>query len=129
MSQFAAIHVEKQNGVTVVRFVDEKIMDSRRIQQVDDELNAIIDSAKPGGLLLNMENVRFLSSDALNKLIILDKRMKAAGGAVRLANLRPEIRDLFSITNLDRLFSIYNNTPDALKSFTPGSSSARPEIG
>jgi anti-anti-sigma factor len=117
MRTFDSIVVEKQNGVSVIRFVDDKIMDTKRIQQVNDELNAVADESTSGGMLLNLENVRFLSSAAINKLIVLDKRIKSIGGDIRLSNLRPEVRDVFSITNLDRLFTIYDNSAEALKSF------------
>jgi anti-anti-sigma factor len=117
MQKFDSITVEKQNGVSVIRFNDDKIMDTRRIQQVNDELNTVADESQSGGMLLDMENVRFLSSAAINKLIVLDKRVKSIGGEIRLSNLRPEVRDVFSITNLDRLFAIFDNSTEALKSF------------
>ena len=117
MRKFDSIVVEKQDGVSVIRFVDDKIMDSKRIQLVNDELTSVADESKTGGLLLNMENVRFLSSAAINKLIVLDKRVKTIGGEIRLSNLRPEVRDVFSITNLDRLFTIFDSSTEAMKSF------------
>lgn len=120
MQPFHSIVVEKRDGVSVVRFIDDKIMDTKRIQVVNDELNAVADEGKAGRMLLNMENVRFLSSAAINKLIVLDKRVKTIGGEMRLSNLRPEVRDVFSITNLDRLFTIYDNSTEALQSFTTG---------
>jgi anti-anti-sigma factor len=127
MRKFDSIVVEQENGVSVIRFVDEKIMDTKRIQQVNDELNAVADDNQAGGMLLNMENVRFLSSAAINKLIVLDKRVKSIGGEIRLSNLRPEVRDVFSITNLDRLFSIYDNSAEALKSFASRTNANRRE--
>ncbi len=117
MRKFDSIVVENQDGISVIHFVDDKIMDTKRIQLVNDELNSVAEENKTGGLLLNMENVRFLSSAAINKLIVLDKRVKSIGGQIRLSNLRPEVRDVFSITNLDRLFSIFDNSTEAMKSF------------
>lgn len=117
MQKFDSIVVENRDGVSIVRFVDDKIMDTKRIQQVNDELNAVADDSKAGEMLLNMENVRFLSSAAINKLIVLDKRIKSSGGEIRLTNLRPEVRDVFSITNLDRLFKIFDTPTEAMKSF------------
>ena len=37
-------------------------------------------------------------------LIVLEERVRARGGKIRLSNLRPEVRDLFSYTNLDSMF-------------------------
>ena len=102
-------------------------MDTKRIQQVHDELNAVADASTAGGLLLNMENVRFLSSAAINKLIVLDKHVKSTGGEIRFTNLRPEVRDVFSITSLDRLFKIFDNQTDAIKSFGSNQGSKKRE--
>ena len=68
-------------------------------------------------LLINFENVSFFSSAAINKLIVLEKRMRARGGAIRLSNLRPEVRDLFSYTNLDSMFQIKDEQSEAIDSF------------
>ena len=117
MTKFDSILVERQNGVAVVRFVDDKIMDVERIQKLNDELNRLADRDDARDMLLNLENVRFLSSAAINKLIVLDKRIKSNGGRIRLTSLRPEVRDVFSITNLDRLFRIYDDPTEAMQSF------------
>jgi anti-anti-sigma factor len=117
MVKFDSIVVEKHNGVAVVRFVDDKIMDVERIQKLNDELNRLSEREDARDLLLNLENVRFLSSAAINKLIVLDKRVKSLGGRIRLTNLRPEVRDVFSITNLDRLFKIFDDPTKAIESF------------
>jgi anti-sigma B factor antagonist len=117
MTKFDAITVEEKDGVSVVRFVDDKIMDVERIQKLNEELSQLAESENSRDVLLNLENVRFLSSAAINKLIVLDKRVKSHGGRIRLASLRPEVRDVFSITNLDRVFKIYDDPEEALKSF------------
>ena len=44
--------------------------------------------------------------------------MRAGGGAMKLSNLRPEVRDLFSFTNLDGLFDIRDEQSEAIRSFT-----------
>ncbi len=68
-------------------------------------------------LLLNFSDVDFLSSAALGKLITLDKKMKAHGGALKLCNIRPEIFEVFSITRLNRLFDIKDDEADGLAAF------------
>ena len=43
--------------------------------------------------------------------------MRAGGGEMKLSNLRPEVRDLFSFTNLDGLFDIRDEQSEAIDSF------------
>ena len=103
--------------VTVVRFVDRKILDEANIQELGQELFHLVEDEKRGNLLLNFSSVEFLSSAALGKLITLDKKVKSHGGKLKLSNIRPEIYEVFAITKLNRLFDIKDDEADALASF------------
>ena len=103
--------------VTVIRFVDRKILDETNIQQLGQELFQLIEEEKKTSLLLNFTNVEFLSSAALGKLITLDKKVKANNGRLKLCNIRPEIYEVFQITRLNKLFDIKDDEADALAAF------------
>lgn len=103
--------------VTLVRFVDHKILDATAIEELGDELVGLVDHANRKRLLLNFENVTFLSSAALNKLIVLDRRVRAVKGRMKLCCLRPEIREVFEITKLTQIFTIEDNEAAALAAF------------
>lgn len=102
---------------SVVRFVDRKIIDASEIEQLGSELIALVEAKQKNQLLLNFEGVEFLSSAALNKLIALNTRVKRASGTVRICNLHPQIREVFAITRLDRMFEIVKTEEAALKLF------------
>lgn len=103
--------------VAMVRFLDKKIMDPVGIGEMGDELIALVEKEQRKNLLLNFSGVEFLSSAALNKLIILDKRVKTQGGKLQLCNLRPEIFDVFAVTRLTQLFVIKKTEQEALGAF------------
>jgi anti-sigma B factor antagonist len=103
--------------VAVIRFVDRKILDAANIQELGEELFGLVEDEGRKQLLLNFSNVEFLSSAALNKLIILDKKVKSHGGKLKLSNLRPEIYEVFVITRLNQLFDIKDDEADAVKAF------------
>ncbi len=48
---------------------------------------------------------------------MMDKKVKAAGGKLRLCSLRAEIMEVFTITKLSRVFDIKKTEADALKAF------------
>jgi anti-sigma B factor antagonist len=103
--------------VSMVRFLDRKIIDAANIQELGDELFGLVEKEQRKNLLLNFANVEFLSSAALNKLIILDKKVKGQTGKMRLCNLKPEIYEVFAITRLNQLFDIKNTEQEALAAF------------
>ena len=117
MSQQQRLSVSEVGDVTVVRFVDQKILDEARIQQLGQELFNLVEVDGRSKILLNFSSVEFLSSAALGKLITLDKKVKAQGGGLKLSNIRPEIYEVFAITKLNKLFDIKDNEVDALAAF------------
>lgn len=114
MSERRRIAVSYIGDVAVVRFNDRKILDAASIVELGEELFSLVERDGCRKLLLNFTEVEFLSSAALNKLIILDKKMKAVGGHLKLSNLRPEIYEIFVITRLTQLFDIRDDEADAL---------------
>ena len=103
--------------VTVVSFLDRKILDAANIQELGDELFALVERDGCTALVLDFRTVEFLSSAALNKLIILDRKVKGKGGKLKLSSLKPEIQEVFVITRLNQLFEIKDNVEDALAAF------------
>ena len=72
------LEISEIGEVTVVRFVDRKIIDTANIQELGDELFALVENDNRKSLLLNFSHVEFLSSAALNKLILLDRAVRNA---------------------------------------------------
>lgn len=111
------VEVSEIGDVTIVRFVDRKILDTANIQELGDELFSLVEHDQRRKLLLNFSHVEFLSSSALNKLILLDRVVEKHQGKLALCNLRPEIQEVFVITRLNQMFTIYEEEADALASF------------
>ncbi len=112
---FQCIRTQEIDGVTIVQFVDDKVMDAVRIEQLGAELNKLTEDRTPPKLIVDFSDVKFFSSAAINKLIVLEKRVKEKGGQTRLSNLRPEVRDLFGFTHLDSVFRIHDSQEDAVR--------------
>lgn len=108
------IEVSESAQVSVVRFKDQKIIDPEAIQELGDELFSLVDDDERKKLVLNFSNVEFLSSAALGKLITFEKKAQKQGATLILSNIAPEIFQVFTITNLDKLFTIKDSEADAL---------------
>jgi anti-sigma B factor antagonist len=117
MPEHRRLDVSEVGDVTVVRFVDRRILDANNIEELGVELFALIEKENRRKLLLNFADVEFLSSAALNKLIILDKKLREGRGKLKLSNLRPEIFEVFVITRLTQLFDIKEEEKEALEAF------------
>lgn len=100
--------------VTVVRLNDARIVEESVIRELGDELLKVVNVEKRNFLVVNFTKVEFLSSAALNKLILLERAAKAAGGKIRVCGLRKEIAQIFTLTRLDKLFEIKADEKSAL---------------
>lgn len=111
------LRVKKVNDITQVEFVDRNILDEANIQLIGEELTHIIESAPKPRLLISFTNVDHLSSAALGTLITVNNKVRAAGGQLRLADIDPQIYEVFVITKLTKLFEIHETAAEAVKSF------------
>ena len=111
------LEVSDVGDIAVIRFVDRRILDATNIEELGDELFELVEQQGRKKLLINFTDVEFLSSAALNKLIILDKKVKTNDGKLVLSDLRPEIVEVFAITRLDQLFTIESSEKGALDGF------------
>ena len=112
------LECDQVESVSVVKFKDKKVMDPSRIEMMGKELIKLCTEEEAQSVLINFENVSFFSSAAINKLIVLEKQVRARGGKICLSNLRPEVRDLFSYTSLDQLFDIRAEQADGIEALT-----------
>jgi anti-sigma B factor antagonist len=111
------LEVEDIGDITVVNFIDKKILDEQNIQIIGDQLFRLVEELGRQKLLLNFGNVEYLSSAALGKLITLHKKVNAAGGKLILCNIDPQIREVFEITKLNKIFTIHKEEQTALQAF------------
>jgi anti-sigma B factor antagonist len=111
------LEIEDVGDVTVVNFVDKKILDEQNIQIIGEQLFDLVDNQGKRKLLLNFGNVEFLSSAALGKFITLNKKVQASGGKLTMCKIAKEILEVFEITKLDKIFKIYPDEQAALQAF------------
>ena len=111
------LSVTQQKDVRVVEFTNNRILDEANIADIGSSLNVLIDERSPPKLLLDFATVDHLSSAALGMLINANKRIKEKNGQLRLANIKPQIYEVFIITKLNKLFKILPSRDEALASF------------
>lgn len=113
-----SLAVTEHKDVRIVEFTHSKILDEANIKEIGDGLNALVDERPNPKLLLDFVTVDHLSSAALGMLINVNKRVKEQNGQLRLANIKPQIFEVFLITKLNKMFRITNTRAEGLASFT-----------
>jgi anti-sigma B factor antagonist len=108
----------RQKDIRIVEFTNSKIIDELNIAEIGQTLTTVIDESPNPKLLLDFGQVDHLSSAALGMLINANGRIKSKNGQLRLANIKPQIYEVFKITQLNKLFYIHGSRQEALASFT-----------
>jgi len=117
MSNTARLLIQPIRDVTVVNFQDASILDTAVVDEIGRALYELVDGQARRKLILDFSNVKFLSSSALGVLITLKKKSSAIKGDVVLCSMRPELKKVFEITNLNKMFKFWENENKALGHF------------
>jgi anti-sigma B factor antagonist len=113
----ATILSQKRADVLIVYFNDARILDATEIEQVKNEVIALIGKAEDGKLLLNFQQVRFMSSSMLGALVTIQKKCKAADVRLKLSNIAADLMEVFTMTRLDKLFEFHDDEAGAVAAF------------
>lgn len=116
----AQLTIAESNDVVVVTFAESKILDESVIRQIGEEFkNLTTEAAAERKLLVRFDRVTFMSSSMLGQVMRLAKQCKADKVDLKLSDIAPSIMEVFKITRMDKLLSIYPTEAEALKAFGP----------
>ena len=101
------LRVENKGDISVVHFLDKRILDEPTIQAIAEQLFGLVDADGRRKILLNFNNVEYMSSAALGKLINLHKKLTSLQGKLAMCHVIPQIFEVFAITKLDKIFKIF----------------------
>jgi anti-sigma B factor antagonist len=65
-------------------------------------------------LVVNLDEVEYISSSGLKVLVSAWRLTRQNGGDVLLASLQPRIREVFEMIGFDMMFHIYDSPAEAI---------------
>ncbi|WP_027184156.1 STAS domain-containing protein [Desulfovibrio inopinatus] len=69
-------------------------------------------------IVMDLSNVIFVDSAGLGILVSSLRQLANSGGDMKICGLRKEVRALFELTRLDRVFDIYQERDAAVHGFS-----------
>ncbi len=114
-----AILTFETSGQITVGHIDAEVLDATNVKEFGQEVQKVMEDHENVHFLLDFEKVNYLSSAALSELIYLYRLSRGKKGDVRLCNVTKQIMTAFEITNLNKMFVIYDAAySEALKEFS-----------
>lgn len=100
------------DDVTIIR-IDEDRIDAGSAAEMKNTLFSIIDEGNRH-LAVDLSKVLFVDSSGLSSLVALKRRVSPAGGKIGIWGLTPNVRSLFELTQLYKVFEIFENEIDTI---------------
>lgn len=91
-------------------------VDSNTAQTLGQHLNEQIEKGRMN-LVIDLEQVEYMSSAGLRELVGALKRTKSAGGDLRLSTPSERVLEVLKLAGLDSVFTVFDDTVSAVGSF------------
>ena len=91
-------------------------MDAYSSNDVEKQLTSLIEENQVK-IILNLTGLEYISSSGLRVLLAALKKSRKASGDVRLAAMRPSVKEVFDIAGFTPLFQIFEQEKEAIDSF------------
>ena len=105
----------RKDGVLIV--VLNGIIDSSSAPQLQRALDSGIGPADQA-LLLDFEQVSFLSSAGLGLFLIFSRKFDAPGKQFGVCALSDSVRNVINISGFDKFLKVFNSQAEAVNAFT-----------
>lgn len=104
-----------EGEINVVMFSRPDVLDGHYISDLGKELAAFVAPLDAPRLVIDLENVTFLSSAALGMLVTIRNAVQERGGRLCLAGVRTDVRRVFELTRMDLIFEFHDTRAAAIK--------------
>ena len=102
----------RDEGDTKVVMLSGK-MDTNTTPAAEDEINALLD-AGASKVLINFDQLRYISSSGLRLLLALAKRLKGSGGDLKVCALNEMATEVFEVSGFGSILNVFASEADAL---------------
>ena len=69
------------------------------------------------GLVLDLSRLRFVDSSGLGAMVSCLRQLSAKGGDLKLCGMSKQVRGLFELVRMHRIFDIYGSKEEAVHAF------------
>ena len=108
------VAVEHIGGVCIVTLLVREL-NTESSEELSSRLLAILNEGKSFRFVLDFEAVRQMESSCIGALVTFVKWLARFDGKIALANVSENVRFLFAVTRLDKVFPLYRDVPAALE--------------
>ena len=108
------LEVKQTGEIRVLIF--EGNLDTNTSPDAESTINGLIEDGVQK-ILVNFDNLNFISSAGLRVLLATAKKLKGTGGDLRICGLNSTVQEVFDISGFGSILNVAKSEADALSSF------------
>jgi len=108
------INIREVNSINIVEFTGN--LDTNTAPEAESQINGLLDSGA-SKILVNFEDLNYISSAGLRVLLATAKKMLASGGSLKICSLNSTVQEVFDISGFSTILTLAENEADALAAF------------
>ena len=108
------INLKSVGDATVLKCAGS--LDTQSSLDAENQLNQLIDAGDVK-ILVNFENLDFVSSAGLRVLLAAAKALKKVDGELRICGLNEMVKEVFDISGFVTIFRVFGSESEALDGF------------
>ncbi len=102
-------------GDVIVAVVPMEELDASNSAEFKRDVTPLLDATTK--LVLDLSRLRFVDSSGLGAFISCLRQLNAKGGDVKLCSMSKQVRGVFELVRMHRIFDIYATREDAVRAF------------
>ena len=110
------VAVEKFTGVAVVAVPVEEL-DASNVAEFKRDMEPILQAQAE--LVLDLSRLRFVDSSGMGAILSCLRQLTARGGDLKLCGMTRQVRTVFELVRMHRVFDIYATQEEAVRAFAP----------
>ena len=91
-------------------------LDASSAKNLKDKVQSLVDQQRVR-LVMDMGGIDFIDSSGLGVLVSALRSTNKKGGDIKVAAIADQIRAIFELTRLHRIFEVFDTAEDAVSSF------------
>jgi anti-sigma B factor antagonist len=106
----------EENGTVMVIIVKEERLDAHNSDHLKQELGRLFNEGKTS-IIVDLKEDRFIDSSGLGALVSGFKNASSKQASLKLSSLQNQVKSMFELTRLHRVFDIYTTVDEAIEAF------------
>ena len=107
--------VSDKMGDVAVAEVPVEELDASNASEFKHDIAPVLETNAK--LVLDLSRLRFVDSSGLGAFISCLRKLNARGGDLKLAGMSKQVRALFELVRMHRVFDIYSTKEEAVRAF------------